>query len=99
MILFGFCVLMYPPAQPPSGCLPACHRCSWWSPAHARWAKILGSLLVFAVLANVEVWPGEQNEPMNNCLAVLVFVSLLWSLEVRSRPHTPHACVHTGTGM
>ena len=45
---------------------------------------------MFVVLANVEVWPGAENEPRNNCLALLVFASLLWSLEVRAlRAMTP----------
>nr|ADF43123.1 PTC1p [Chlamydomonas reinhardtii]ADF43163.1 PTC1m [Chlamydomonas reinhardtii] len=52
-----------------------------WLRTHARWLKLALSVAVFVVLANVEVWPGAENEPRNNCLALLVFASLLWSLE------------------
>ncbi|KAG2437638.1 hypothetical protein HYH02_011277 [Chlamydomonas schloesseri] len=52
-----------------------------WLRTHARWLKLAGAVLVFLVLANVQVWPGAENEPRNNCLALLVFASLLWSLE------------------
>ncbi|GFR50479.1 hypothetical protein Agub_g12739 [Astrephomene gubernaculifera] len=49
--------------------------------SYIRWLKLAASCLVFALLLHVEVWPGEANRPRNNCLALLVFASMLWSLE------------------
>ncbi|KXZ57061.1 PTC1 protein [Gonium pectorale] len=52
-----------------------------WLRGCLRWGKLAMSCLVFAIMLNINVWPGEENEPRNNCLALLLFASLLWSLE------------------
>nr|BBC28486.1 low-affinity phosphate transporter [Eudorina sp. NIES-3984]BBC28497.1 low-affinity phosphate transporter [Eudorina sp. 2006-703-Eu-15] len=54
--------------------------------AHERWAKLVFCCAVFAILLNAELYkdpeePKWQREAKNNCLALLVFASLLWSLE------------------
>nr|BCL66194.1 low-affinity phosphate transporter [Volvox reticuliferus] len=48
---------------------------------HVRWVKLVACCAVFAMLLNVELWHGAENQPRNNCLALLAFASMLWSLE------------------
>ncbi|KAG2486184.1 hypothetical protein HYH03_015147 [Edaphochlamys debaryana] len=52
-----------------------------WLWRHARWLKLGFALAVFGIMLQYEVWPGPENAPRNGCLALLVFASLLWSLE------------------
>ncbi len=54
-----------------------------------RWAKLALCCVVFAILLNVDFYKENDMEPpdvqraKNKCLALLVFASMLWSLEVR----------------
>nr|ADI46909.1 PTC1m [Volvox carteri f. nagariensis] len=46
-----------------------------------RWAKLAACCAVFIVLLNIEIWPDSENGPKNKCLALLIFASMMWSLE------------------
>nr|BCL66262.1 low-affinity phosphate transporter [Volvox reticuliferus] len=55
---------------------------------HVRWVKLAACCAVFVMLLNVEIWQHPEDQPnhpedksKNNCLALLVFASMLWSLE------------------
>ncbi|GLC41066.1 hypothetical protein PLESTB_000947200 [Pleodorina starrii] len=48
---------------------------------HLRWIKLAASFVALAVLLNVDIWKAAEDQPKKNCLALLVFASMLWSLE------------------
>lgn len=57
---------------------------------HLRWVKLGVCLAALGALLSWPLWDaargdGPDAEPRSNCLALLVFASMLWSLEVGQR--------------